>query len=110
VLEQDNRHVEMAGVVESAFNEPLALFLLLGAVGGVLAAMVLFFKLQRLTAYSCVAVALLVASFFSYTFYIPSIAIVFLFAVAQLPDRRGKGRALRECFDVRNNGYRGLVF
>ena len=90
-LEQDNRHVEMAGVVESAFNEPLALFLLLGAVGGVLAAMVLFFKLQRLTAYSCVAVALLVASFFSYTFYIPSIAIVFLFAVAQLPDRRVRG-------------------
>ena len=91
VLEQDNRHVEMAGVVESAFNEPLALVLLLGAVGGVLAAMVLFFKLQRLTAYSCVAVALLVASFFSYTFYIPSIAIVFLFAVAQLPDRRVRG-------------------
>ncbi len=91
VLEQDNRHVEMAGVVESAFNEPLALFLLLGAVGGVLVAMVLFFKLQRLTAYSCVAVALLVASFFSYTFYIPSIAIVFLFAVAQLPDRRVRG-------------------
>lgn len=91
VLEQDNRHVEMAGVVESAFNEPLALFLLLGAVGGVLAAMVLFFKLQRLTAYSCVAVALLVASFFSYTFYIPYIAIVFLFAVAQLPDRRVRG-------------------
>ena len=91
VLEQYNRHVEMAGVVESAFNEPLALFLLLGAVGGVLAAMVLFFKLQRLTAYSCVAVALLVASFFSYTFYIPSIAIVFLFAVAQLPDRRVRG-------------------
>lgn len=91
VLEQDNSHVEMAGVVESAFNEPLALFLLLGAVGGVLTAMVLFFKLQRLTAYSCVAVALLVASFFSYTFYIPSIAIVFLFAVAQLPDRRVRG-------------------
>ena len=91
VLEQDNRHVEMAGVVESAFNEPLALFLLLGAVGGVLTAMVLFFKLQRLTAYSCVAVALLVASFFSYTFYIPSIAIVLLFAVAQLPDRRVRG-------------------
>ena len=91
VLEQDNRHVEMAGVVECAFNEPLALFLLLGAVGGVLTAMVLFFKLQRLTAYSCVAVALLVASFFSYTFYIPSIAIVFLFAVAQLPDRRVRG-------------------
>ena len=91
VLERDNRHVEMAGVVESAFNEPLALFLLLGAVGGVLAAMVLFFKLQRLTAYSCMAVALLVASFFSYTFYIPSIAIVFLFAVAQLPDRRVRG-------------------
>ena len=91
VLERDNRHVEMAGVVESAFNEPLALFLLLGAVGGVLTAMVLFFKLQRLTAYSCVAVALLVASFFSYTFYIPSIAIVFLFAVAQLPDRRVRG-------------------
>lgn len=91
VLEQDNRHVEMAGVVESAFNEPLALFLLLGAVGGVLTAMVLLFKLQRLTAYSCVAVALLVASFFSYTFYIPSIAIVFLFAVAQLPDRRVRG-------------------
>ena len=91
VLEQDNRHVEMAGVVESAFNEPLALFLLLGAVGGVLAAMVLFFKLQRLTAYSCGAGALLVASFFSYTFYIPSIAIVFLFAVAQLPDRRVRG-------------------
>ena len=91
VLEQDNRHVEMAGVVESAFNEPLALFLLFGAVGGVLTAMVLFFKLQRLTAYSCVAVALLVASFFSYTFYIPSIAIVFLFAVAQLPDRRVRG-------------------
>ena len=91
VLEQDNRHVEMAGVVESAFNEPLALCLLLGAVGGVLTAMVLCFKLQRLTAYSCVAVALLVASFFSYTFYIPSIAIVFLFAVAQLPDRRVRG-------------------
>ena len=34
-LEQDNRHTELAGVVESAFNEPLALFLLLGATGGI---------------------------------------------------------------------------
>lgn len=87
-LERDNRYTELAGVVESAFNEPLALFLLLGATGGVLAAIVLFFKLRRLTAYGCVAVSLLVASLFSYTFYIPSIAILFLFAVAQLPDRK----------------------
>lgn len=87
-LEQDNRYTELAGVVESAFNEPLALFLLLGATGGILAAIVLFFKLRRLTAYGCVAVSLLVASLFSYTFYIPSIAILFLFAVAQLPDRK----------------------
>ena len=87
-LEQDNRYTELAGVVESAFNEPLALFLLLGATGGILAAIVLFLKLRRLTAYGCVAVSLLVASFFSYTFYIPSIAILFLFAVAQLPDRK----------------------
>ncbi|MDE5610838.1 MAG: hypothetical protein K2I90_02325, partial [Odoribacter sp.] len=87
-LEQDNRHSELAGVVESAFNEPLALFLLLGATGGILVAMVLFLKLRRLTAYGCVAVSLLVASLFSYTFYIPSIAILFLFVVAQLPDRK----------------------
>lgn len=87
-LEQDNRYTELAGVVESAFNEPLALFLLLGATGGILVAIVLFFKLRRLTAYGCVAVSLLVASLFSYTFYIPSIAILFLFAVAQLPDRK----------------------
>ena len=87
-LEQDNRYTELAGVVESAFNEPLALFLLLGATGGILAAIVLFLKLRRLTAYGCVAVSLLVASLFSYTFYIPSIAILFLFAVAQLPDRK----------------------
>lgn len=88
VLEKDNCYAELAGVVESAFNEPLALFLLLGATGGILAAIVLFFKLRRLTAYGCVVVALLVASLFSYTFYIPSIAILFLFALAQLPDRR----------------------
>lgn len=87
-LEIDNRYAELAGVVESAFNEPLALFLLLGATGGILAAIVLFFKLRRLTAYGCVVIALLVASLFSYTFYIPSIAILFLFALAQLPDRR----------------------
>lgn len=87
-LEQDNRYTELAGVVESAFNEPLALFLLLGATGGIMAAIVLFLKLRRLTAYGCVAVSLLVASLFSYTFYIPSIAILFLFAVAQLPDRK----------------------
>lgn len=87
-LEQDNRYTELAGVVESAFNEPLALFLLLGATGGILAAIVLFLKLRRLTAYGCVAVSLLVASLFSYTFYIPSIAILFLFVVAQLPDRK----------------------
>ena len=87
-LERDNRYTELAGVVESAFNEPLALFLLLGATGGILAAIVLFFKLRRLTAYGCVAVSLLVASLFSYTFYIPSIAILFLFAVAQMPDRK----------------------
>lgn len=87
-LERDNRYTELAGVVESAFNEPLALFLLLGATGGILAAIVLFLKLRRLTAYGCVAVSLLVASLFSYTFYIPSIAILFLFAVAQLPDRK----------------------
>lgn len=87
-LEQVNRHAELAGVVESAFNEPLALFLLLGATGGVLAALVLCFKLRRLTAYGCVVVALLVASLFSYPFYIPSIAILFIFALAQLPDRR----------------------
>lgn len=87
-LEQDSRYAELAGVVESAFNEPLALILLLGATGGVLATIVLFFKLRRLTVYGCVAVALLVASLFSYPFYIPSIAILFIFAVAQLPDRR----------------------
>lgn len=84
----DDRRTEMAGVVESAFNEPLALVLLLGAVGGVLAGSVLFFKLRRLTAYGCVAVALLVASLFSYPFYIPSIAILFIFVLAQSPDRR----------------------
>ena len=67
-LEQDNRYTELAG--------------------GILAAIVLFLKLRRLTAYGCVAVSLLVASLFSYTFYIPSIAILFLFAVAQLPDRK----------------------
>ncbi len=87
-LEQDNRYAELAGVVESAFNEPLALCLLLGATGGIFAGMVLFFKLRRLTAYGCVVVSLLVASLFSYTFYIPSIAILFLFALAQLPDRK----------------------
>lgn len=92
-LEQDNRQAELAGVVESAFNEPLALFLLLGATGGILAAIALGFKLRRLTDYGCVVLALLVASLFSYTFYIPSIAILFIFALAQLPDRRiGKMR------------------
>lgn len=87
-LEQDSRYTELAGVVESAFNEPLALFLLLGVTGGGLAVLVLFFKLRRLTVYGCVAVALLVASLFSYPFYIPSIAILFLFAMAQSSDRR----------------------
>lgn len=87
-LEQVNRHAELAGVVESAFNEPLALFLLLGATGGILATIVLCFKLRKLTDYGCVVLALLVASLFSYPFYIPSIAILFIFALAQLPDRR----------------------
>lgn len=117
-LEQDHRHAAAAGVVESAFNEPLALFLLLGATGGVLAAIVLFFKLRRLTAYGCVAAALLVASFFSYTFYIPSIAILFLFAIAQLPDRRmgtmryanvvmfGMMGGVALFFDLREYGHR----
>ncbi|MEG1905620.1 MAG: hypothetical protein RR212_14590 [Bacteroidales bacterium] len=85
---QEGHQKELAGGVESAFNEPLALLLLLGVMGGVLAAIVLFFKLRRLTAYDCVIVALFVASLFSYTFYIPSIAIWFLFAMAQLSDRR----------------------
>ena len=61
MLEQDNRHVEMAGVVESAFNGTTCFVFVVGGSRGVLTAMVLFFKLQRLTAYSCVAVALLVA-------------------------------------------------
>lgn len=86
--EPDDRRAELAGVVESAFNEPLALFLLLGAAGGGLAAVVLYVKLRRLTAYGCVAAALLVASLFSYPFYIPSVAILFIFTAAQLPDRR----------------------
>lgn len=119
ILEQDNRHVEVAGVVESAFNEPLALFLLLGAMGGVLVIIVLFFKLRRLTAYGCVAVALLVSSLFSYTFYIPSIAILFLFMMAQLPDRRigtmryanvvvfGMMGGVALFFDFREYGHQG---
>lgn len=88
VLEEESPYTEIAGVVESAFNEPLALLLLLGAIGGGLAAIVLFFKLRQLTAFACVVIALLVASLFSYPFYIPSIATLFIFAVAQLPDRR----------------------
>ena len=88
VLVQDCRYTELAGVVESAFNEPLALVLLLGFAGGSLAVTVLYFKLRRLTEYGCVAVALLVSSLFSYTFYIPSVVLLFLFALSQLPDRR----------------------
>lgn len=117
-LEGDHRHAEVAGVVESAFNEPLALLLLMGALGGVLAAGVLFFKLRRLTPYGCVVVALLVASLFSYTFYIPSISILFLFALAQLPDRKigilryahvlilGMLGAVALFFDFREYGHR----
>lgn len=87
VLEQNVRQAEVAGVVESAFNEPLALFLLLGSVGGMLGISVLFFKLRRLNEYGCVASALLVASLFSYPFYVPAISMVFVFALAQCPDR-----------------------
>lgn len=117
-LEQDSRYAGLAGVVESAFNEPLALFLLLGATGGGLAVTVLFFKMRRLTVYGCVAVALLVASLFSYPFYIPSVAILFIFAVAQLPDRRigtrryanvfifGVMGGVALCADLREYGHR----
>lgn len=87
-LEQEHEYTKRAGVVESAFNEPLALFLLLGTIGGGLGVCVLFFKLRRLTGYGCMVVSLLVSSIFSYPFYVPSIVILFLFALAQLPDRK----------------------
>ncbi len=83
VLELDNPNVDVVGVPEYPFNEMLAIWLSLGAVGVVIALYVLFQRLFRCkNDYGAVVATLLVSSLFSYTFYVPLIAIIFVYFLA----------------------------
>lgn len=85
----------VAGVPVSLFNEFISLAMRLGLVGILFIAAIFRVKFSRWTIWSYTAIALLVSSFFSYPFYIPLITIVFLFAMAHLPQGRESGAGFR---------------
>ena len=78
----------VAGVPTSLFNEFISLVLRLGLVGILFVLAIFRVKFSRWSVWSYTVITLLVSSFFSYPFYIPLIAIVFLFAMAHLPQGR----------------------
>lgn len=82
------KNSDVAGVPVSLFNEFISLAMRLGGVGILFVAAIFRVKFSKWTTWSYTAIALLVASFFSYPFYIPLVSIVFLFAMAHLPQGR----------------------
>lgn len=86
VLVNENSNINVVGVPRYPFNESLAMLLALGVLGAVLGLAILWFKLFRSpnNDYKAMIIAILVASLFSYTFYIPIIVFVFTFGMASL--------------------------
>ncbi len=83
VLDKDDSNVYIAGAPAYPFNEMLALLMSLGAVGVVIVLYIIYQKLfKHKNKYKAMGVAILIASLLSYTFYIPLIAIIFIYAMA----------------------------
>lgn len=87
VLVQENKNIDVVGVPTSVFNEVVSLALLLGVVGIALSGFILYCKFS-MTPMSCMVLSILVASLFSYTFYIPITVILFIFAIACMDEKR----------------------
>lgn len=87
VLVEENKNIDVVGVPTSMFNEVLSLALLLGVVGIAFGGFILYRKFST-TPMFCMVLSILVASLFSYTFYIPIIGILFIYAMASVKEKK----------------------
>lgn len=90
VLTKDDKNMYVADVTQYVFNEPLSLLLLLGVVGLLFAAFILWSKINSRNKNNNMlyaVVAILISSLFSYTFYVPSTCLIFLIALSTQRDR-----------------------
>lgn len=87
VLIEENKNIDVVGVPTSVFNEVLSLALLLGIVGVAFGGF-LFYRKCSTSPMFCLAFSILIASLFSYTFYIPATGILFVCAIATLRERK----------------------
>lgn len=87
-LTQDSPEIDVVGVPNAVFNEPLALLLLTGVIGVLLAVITIVLKFRKTNDYTFVVLSLLIASLFSYPFYIPAIGMLFIISFAQLPEKK----------------------
>lgn len=80
-LNNYDKNIDVVGVPTSAFNEVIAVTMLLGVVGLAFCLFILCRKASNAPLYY-MAVAIVISSLFSYTFYIPAIGIIFILALA----------------------------
>lgn len=88
VLTNYNKNIDVVEVPTSVFNEPISLALMLGVVGVLFAGFISYRKTNSKSPMFYVALSILVASLFSYSFYIPAIGIVFIFAIACIKEQQ----------------------
>lgn len=103
IIERDNPNVAVVGNPEYPFNEVLAITLALGLIGLFIVAYILYHRMFRCdNPYVAVAITIITASTFSYTFYIPLIAILFTYALANGAESQNTPRFHRvyNCFYI----------
>ncbi len=84
----DNQYTSVVGIPEYPFNEFVALFMALGSVGTISVFAILYLKLFCTSCrYKAVIISIITMSIFSYTFYIPLIAILLVFTLSDGNDR-----------------------
>ncbi len=89
-LTEHNSNSEVAGVIYSAFNEIVALVMLLGVVGAMFVAYIFYQKFRDRTVLNSsmfyMGISVFISSLFSYSFYVPAISLLFIFALASFKE------------------------